>query len=49
MSFNTTKQKIFSLVPQNIADFLEQMKETGQKRHIPNISWNTAYFLIQTL
>lgn len=34
---------------QDAAFFLEKMREMGHKRNIPNISWNTALFLIDTL
>ena len=44
-----SKQKILSQLPDNLALFLEKMREMGQKRNIPNISWNTAFFLIETL
>jgi predicted O-methyltransferase YrrM len=32
-----------------MALFLEKMREMGQKRNIPNISWNTSSFFIETL
>lgn len=44
-----SKTKILSQVPQNVALFLEQMREMGDKRDIPNISWDTAAFLIEQL
>jgi len=49
---NTThisKQKIFSQATPDMAPFLENMREMGLKRNIPNISWNTAAFLIEML
>jgi len=49
MNPTATKQEILSQVPQNVALFLEQMREMGDKRDIPNISWNTAAFLIEQL
>ena|GEM_PF-500970 len=33
----------------DLALFLEKMREMGQKRNIPNISWNTADFFLQML
>jgi hypothetical protein len=44
-----SKQKILRKLPDNMALFLEQMREMGQKRNIPNISWNTAGFMIEKL
>lgn len=44
-----SKQKMLSPLPDNLALFLEKMKEKGWERNIPNISWNTAFFLIETL
>ena len=32
-----------------LRQFLEEMKSMGIRRHIPNISWNTGNFLIETL
>ncbi len=49
MTLIDSKQKIFSQLPHNVALFLERMREMGQKRNIPNISWNTSSFLIDTL
>jgi len=49
---NTThisKQKIFSQASPDMALFLENMRGMGLKRNIPNISWNTAVFLIEKL
>lgn len=43
------KQRILSHVSQNTAFFLESMREMWTKRDIPNISWNTAAFLIDKL
>lgn len=41
--------KILSRVSPDLALFLEKMREMGQARNIPNISWNTAAFLQETL
>jgi predicted O-methyltransferase YrrM len=49
MTFASPKEKIFSHISQKLSFFLEKMREMGQKRNIPNISWNTASFLIETL
>lgn len=49
MNSTATKQEILSQVPQNVALFLEQMRKMGDKRDIPNISWDTAAFLIEQL
>lgn len=49
MTLIDSKQKILSQLSHNLSLFLEKMRETGQKRNIPNISWNTSSFLIDTL
>lgn len=49
MTLVEPKQKILSFVSQDVAFFLKKMREMGQKRSIPNISWSTALFLINTL
>jgi len=46
---HTSKQQILSRVSPDIAYFLEKMREMGQRRNIPNISWNTAAFFVQKL
>jgi len=46
MTLIDSKQKILSQLPYDLALFLEKMREMGQKRNIPNISWNTAEFII---
>lgn len=45
----SSQQKILHSVSTELALFLEKMREMGQKRNIPNISWNTAAFLQETL
>lgn len=42
-------QKILHSLSPDLALFLEKMREMGQERNIPNISWNTAAFLQDTL
>lgn len=49
MTLIDSKQKILSQLPHDVALFLEKMREMGQERNIPNISWNTASFFIDTL
>ncbi len=49
MTLIDSKQKILSQLSHNLSLFLEKMREMGQKRNIPNISWNTSSFLIDTL
>jgi predicted O-methyltransferase YrrM len=46
---HVSKQKILQWVVPDLALFLEKMRDTGQKRNIPNISWNTADFFVQKL
>jgi predicted O-methyltransferase YrrM len=43
------KKNILSGISHDIAIFLEEMKKMGEERNIPNISWDTANFLIQKL
>lgn len=45
----TSQQKILHSLSPDLALFLEKMREMGQERNIPNISWNTAAFLQDTL
>jgi len=49
MTLIDSKKKILSQLPHDMALFLEKMREMGQKRNIPNISWNTACFFMDTL
>ena len=49
MTSKNPKDEILAQVPSDVALFLEQMREMGQKRNIPNISWNTAGFMIEKL
>lgn len=49
MTSKNPKDEILAQVQSNVALFLEQMREMGQKRNIPNISWNTAGFMIEKL
>jgi predicted O-methyltransferase YrrM len=49
MTSKNPKNEILAQVPSDVALFLEQMREMGQKRNIPNISWNTAGFMIEKL
>ena len=49
MNSTISKQKILSRLPNDKAIFLEKMREMGQKRNIPNISWNTSSFFIDLL
>jgi predicted O-methyltransferase YrrM len=44
-----SKQKVLHWLPPDLVLFLEQMREMGNKRDIPNISWNTAAFLMEQL
>ena len=44
-----SQHRILAQLPDNVALFLKNMREMGQKRNIPNISWNTADFFINTL
>ena len=48
-SQNSSKEYIFSLVWDQLAHYLQSMKDMGVQRRIPNISWNTARFFIETL
>ncbi len=48
-NFNISRQKVLNWLSPHVALFLEQMREMGYKRDIPNISWNTAVFLIEQL
>jgi predicted O-methyltransferase YrrM len=49
MHDDESKIKILANVSPKMADFLEAMKTMGKKRNIPNISWNTAFFLREKL
>lgn len=49
MTLIDSKQKILSQLSHDVALFLEKMREMGQKRNIPNISWNTSSFFVDTL
>jgi predicted O-methyltransferase YrrM len=49
MTSKNPKDEILAQVPSDVALFLEQMREMGQKRNIPNISWSTAEFMIEKL
>lgn len=49
MTSKNPKDEILAQVPSGVALFLEQMREMGQRRNIPNISWNTAGFMIEKL
>lgn len=49
MTLISVKERIFSHISRELSFFLEKMREMGHKRNIPNISWNTAVFLIETL
>ena len=44
-----SQHRILAQLPDNVALFLKNMRKMGQKRNIPNISWNTADFFINTL
>jgi predicted O-methyltransferase YrrM len=45
----SAKDILFSQISTRLIFFLERMREMGYERNIPNISWNTADFLIHTL
>ena len=51
MTFVNDELKTFfsNLTQPNVLTFLEAMKMMGLRRNIPNISWETARFMIQTL
>lgn len=48
-SQDSSKDYILSLVWEKRAAYLHELKEIGERRHIPNISWNTARFFVETL
>lgn len=45
----TSRQKIIKHLSQACVQFLDAMKDMSLSRNIPNISWNTGYFLHQEL
>lgn len=49
MTQESSQEKILQLVQHDLGLFLLEMKKLGQERDIPNISWDTALFLIEKL
>ncbi len=51
MTFTPKDSRNFfaQLTSPSVFAFLERMKQGGLQRHIPNISWDTARFLVETL
>jgi hypothetical protein len=42
MNSQKSEQNILTNVSSDMALFLQKMKEMGERRDIPNISWDTA-------
>lgn len=49
MSQNASQQHVCKNLHPRIIDFLDKMRDMGQQRSIPNISWDTANFFREFL